>query len=56
MNGNAEVVIISMMLRAQQHTIFKRVDSPSICLCLRARTRERIVGIFGISEWVIDHG
>jgi len=53
-NSKVEIVIIPMMLQAQQHPIFQGVNSPKILLCLRARTRKWIFGIGGISERVTD--
>jgi hypothetical protein len=53
-NCKTEIVIITMMLQAQQHPIFQGVNSPKILLCPRARTRKRIFGIGGIGERVTD--
>jgi hypothetical protein len=36
MNRKAEIVVIPMMLQAQQHPIFQGVNSPEILLCPRA--------------------
>ena len=54
MNFKAEVVVIPMMLQAQQHPILQGVDSPEIVLCPCGRTRKLAVGVGGIGERIFD--
>ena len=54
MNCKAEIVVIPMMLQAQQHPILQGVDSPEILLCPCGRTRKLAVGVGGIGERIFD--
>jgi hypothetical protein len=56
MNRKVEIVVIHMMLHAQQDPIFQGVNSPKILLCPRALARKRTVGIGGIGERITDQG
>jgi hypothetical protein len=54
MNCKAKIVVIPMMLQAQQDPILQGVDSPEILLCPCGRTRKLTVGIGGIGERISD--
>ena len=54
MNRKAKIIVILMMLQAQQDPILQRIDSPEILPCPRGRTRKLTVGVGGIGEWIFD--
>jgi hypothetical protein len=54
MNRKAKIVVIPMMLQAQQDPILQGVDSPEILLCPCARTRKPTVGVGEIGEGISD--